>query len=293
MAIAKQRLAYVGVFLTNTLVVLATSLGMVFTIALDVAISGELGRRYFEPIPGDVSDNPFGWKTVLAATLLATLVIHITKVKGRGSSAIGLIDKWAPRLGVLYIVGASALLVALLMGTVVAPPVVDDWGDSTPAMAQSWLMAFSESLVSPLAQFLFSSGMGFVLFGSVFALASLFEWWLRAVEGILDKIAYAGVRADAAQQIKRVRKEYRLKAAEHNALVDRSEEQLQLAFALMVYQSAAKVIAELRKQVNRKPDKQFPDYQSPVGEIEIAEIDALAEAWSFEKILAAVQNEHS
>ena len=117
--------------------------------------------------------------------------------------------------------------------------------------------------------------------------------WLNAVGQIVDKATLSRALAHAAWDIKSSRIEYRVKASQFNASITRPESEEQLAFALMVYQTASAVIAELKAQRNRHPESQFPSYRSPVAEVSDEDLDALTSACSFEAILAAIRGDAS
>lgn len=286
--IARRRLAALGVYTKSGLALLVYNLGIVFVVAIDVEVSGQIGRFFFEPLPGEPDNGLFGQKTILATTLLSALVLHLAAQGKEQVPVLRLIDAWAPRFALVYIGGASLLLMATMSGAI-NPEVYSEWGDGEVPVLSGLIAHFSAGVLNPLAQLAFALGFGTVLIGTIFALSKLFEGWMKAIAQILDKATQSSAMAQAAQDIKTCRIEYRQKAAQYNAAVARREAEEQIAIASMLYQIAARVLAELRAQAHKRPDTQFPSYRSTAGEINCAEIDALALSCTFEVILAAIR----
>ena len=157
--IARRRLATLGVYIRSGLVLLATTLGIAFVIAIDIEVSGQIGRFFFEPMPGAPDTGLFGWKTVLAATLLSALVLHLAAHGKTQSPVMHVIGQWAPRFALAYIVGASLLLAATMTGAI-APEAVSGWRESEDPLVSRLINEFSAGLLSPLAKLAFGLGFG-------------------------------------------------------------------------------------------------------------------------------------
>ncbi|CAA0099528.1 Uncharacterised protein [Halioglobus japonicus] len=289
-AIARHRLAALGVYTRSGLAWIANSLGIAFVVAIDVTVSGQIGRFFFEPIPGATQIGLFGWKTVLAATLLSALVQHLASQRKQTSAVLRLIDEWAPRFALIYIAGASLLLMATMSGAIY-PEGASEFSDADVPVLSQLINDFSAGLLNPVAKLAFALGFGTVLVGTIFALSKLLDGWFTALRQIVDKATHARALAQAAQVVTTTRVDYRHKAARYNAAIAHPVSDEQLAFALMVYQTAAAVIADLRSHANKRPQAQFPSYRSPASEVTGEAIDTLAASCTLNAILAAIRTQ--
>lgn len=285
----KHRLSSIGVYGKNLMVIAGTTLGIAFCILLDMEYSGAVGAMFFEPLPGEQTSSVFGSNTILAGIIMSAFVIELSSINKDNSRLMELLGRWAPRFAVMFIAGASALLFSA-MNQGIAPSVSGDWGVETPIVS-SLISGFNKDIAQPLAEQVFALGFAPLLIASAFALAKQGRWWFEAVQNIVYQLTHAGALNAAFAHTKVLRTKYRKVAARYNAGNARTKRDRQEAFALMVYQTGAKVTADLRKQVSKNPDNQYTSIHSVAADITLEDVDAMKKALTYKAILAAVRGE--
>lgn len=291
LAAAKHRAASFGVVGFNLFVIGATTLGITFCLLLDAYFSGEVGAIYFEPVPGQQSNNAFGTKTILAAIVLSALALEIAAIGKQKSRLLDSINRWAPRFSVLFIFGASAAMYSAMSGAL-STPGTGDWGIER-SFIESVIAGFNESFARPIAEQFFILTFAPVLVVSAFALGRLGRWWFEAVSKIVNHLSCSSVISATFDRLRSYRTAYRPVASEYNAEIDKSLEERQESFALLVFQTMSALTSEMRKQVRSEQGGGFYAMGAEPCGLTSEDIQALESTLSYKSILAAIRGEET